>query len=237
MTVHSDAFEIYPALDIERGKLARSPQSQFNTLQDALTAYNVPGISWLHLVDLDFAYARGANQEVLQNIVDTTSLKIQISGGIKDRASFELVSQFRPARINLAPDFLHRADDLVAIFHESQIDTSFALDVADNHVVSRATGGEFGDLESVMRWLADNGCKRIVLTEAARDGKLSGVNTDLYKRCLELTDIPLVASGGISTESDIVQLADIGVAGAIIGAALHHGTINLHSAVAKLATH
>lgn len=235
MKVQSDQFEIYPALDIERGEIARSPQSQFNSVRDALIAYEIPGISWLHLVDLDLAYARGTNEEVIQTIVEASTVKIQMSGGIKDKNAFEYASRFHPDRINLAPDFLEHVDDLVEVFHDTVIETSFALDVADNRVVSRATGKEFGELESVIRWLTENGCKRIILTEASRDGRLRGVNIDLYKRCLDLTSIPLVASGGVSTESDIMQLADIGVAGAVIGAALHHGTINLQSAVASLA--
>lgn len=229
-----DGFDIYPALDIRGGSLARSPESEFQSIDDALHAFEVPGIQWLHLVDLDFTYGEGSNAGILKEIISKTVLNIQVSGGIQDAKAFDYVCQFNPQRINLAPDFLLRKDELVDALNSTEYETSFAIDLSDNIVTSRATGRIFGEVSEVIHWLSGNGCKRIVLTEVAKDGRLQGVNYELYRSVCDQTDIPIVASGGVSSIADIVELKDIGVVGAIVGAALHHGNFTLSEALNAL---
>lgn len=232
--VLSDVFEIYPALDVQDGKLARSPESRFQTITQALGAYEIQGITWLHLVDLDLAYNRGSNKETIAQIMSDTSLKVQLSGGIKTMDLFEAALEFRPSRINLAPDFLLQKVDLAVVLGNTDVEILCAIDLEDDQVVSRATGAHLGPIEPHLAWLEDHGCQQIVLTEAKRDGKLEGVNTDLYKHMRELTDMRLIASGGVSSMTDIQALADLGVAGVVVGTALHYGTINLSEVVAEL---
>jgi len=236
MKVERDIFEIIPALDIRAGALARSPQSNFRTIQDALDAFEIPGISWLHLVDLDFTHDEGSNVDLLHEVVSNTSLNIQISGGIKDMAAFEYATQFKPERINLAPDFLLHKDELVEVLNASEYQTSFAIDLIGDEVTSRATKRSFGEVSDVIQWLTSNGCERIVLTEAARDGRLQGVNHEIYRKLCDETSLPIVASGGVSSVEDIVTLKNLGVVGVIVGAALHHGTIQLSDALNALET-
>lgn len=232
--VSSDVFEIYPALDVQDGKLARSPESRFQTIAEALGAYEIPGITWLHLVDLDLAYNRGSNTETIAQVMSDTSLKVQLSGGIKTVDLFKAALEFRPSRINLAPDFLLQKVDLAVVLGNTDVEVSCAIDLEDNQLVSRATGAHFGPIEPHLAWLEEHGCQQIVLTEAKRDGKLEGVNIDLYKHMRELTGMRIVASGGVSSMTDIQALANSGVAGVIVGTALHHGTINLSEVVAEL---
>lgn len=234
MKVKRESFNIYPALDIRHGAIARTPQSNLHSIKDALRTFEIPGITWLHLVDLDFTYSEGLNTDLLHEIISDTHLKVQISGGIKDASAFEYVTQFNPHRINLAPDFLLSKDALIEALNSSQYETSFAIDVVDNVVTSRATGRNFGEVSEVIQWLSVNGCKQIVLTEAAKDGRLEGVNIEIYRQYCDETDIPIVASGGVSSVEDIQTLKDVGVVGVIVGAALHHGTITLSDAIKAL---
>lgn len=234
MKVKRESFNILPALDIRRGALARSPHSHIHTIKDALNAFEVPGITWLHLVDLDFTFQEGSNADLLHEVISNTNLNIQISGGIRDALALEYVGRFKPDRINLAPDFLLRKDELVEAMNSSQYETSFAIDLIDNVVTSRATGQHFGEVSQVIQWLAVNGCKQIVLTEILKDGRLEGVNYETYRQICHQTDIPIVASGGVSTIEDIRRLKDIGVVGVIVGAALHHGAFTLSEALKVL---
>lgn len=236
MKVERDHFEIIPALDIRGGELARSPQSNFRSIKDALDTFDIPGISWLHLVDLDFTHDEGSNADLLYEVVSNTSLNIQISGGIKDVTGFEYATQFKPQRINLAPDFLLYKDELVEVLNTSEYQTSFAIDLIGDEVTSRATKRSFGEVSGVLQWLESNGCERIVLTEAARDGRLQGVNYEIYQKLCDATSLPIVASGGVSSIEDILTLKSFGVVGVIVGAALHHGTIQLSDALNALET-
>lgn len=230
----SDSFLLYPALDIKAGVLARTPLSSLNTWSDALGAYEIPGIQWLHLVDLDFAFQQGSNQSVIEEVISKTSLKVQISGGIMNLNTLEYAKSLNPTRINLAPDFLGRKDDLSRLFSNDDYEFSFAIDVDEDVVVSRATGNVFGNARDEVRWLSENGCRCIILTDSKRDGRLQGVNLDVYKRYLDVTAVPIIASGGISSIDDVLNLAAVGVAGAVVGAALHEGVFQLSDALYAL---
>lgn len=230
----SESFLLYPALDIKNGALARTSNSSLATWREALSAYEVPGIQWLHLVDLDFAFQQGRNQSVIEDVMSSTSLKVQLSGGIKDKDAFNYALSFNPTRINLAPDFLDNKDDLSEILSENVSDVSFAIDLVEDTVVSRATGQDLGSALDAIRWLSENGCPRIILTESKRDGRLQGVNLDVYKRYREVTSMPIIASGGITSIDDVVNLANLGISGAVIGAALHQNAFHLSDALDAL---
>lgn len=232
--VTSDSFLLYPALDIKNGALARTSNSSLTTWREALTAYEVPGIQWLHLVDLDFAFQQGSNQSVLEDVMRSTSLKVQLSGGIKDKDTFDYALSFNPTRINLAPDFLRNKDDLSEILSQNFSEVSFAIDLVEDTVVSRATGQNLGTALDAIRWLSEHGCPRIILTESKRDGRLQGVNLDVYKRYRDVTPMPIIASGGITSIDEVVNLANLGISGAVIGAALHQNAFHLSEALDAL---
>lgn len=230
----SDSFLLYPALDIKDGALARTSDSSLTSWNEALTAYEIPGIHWLHLVDLDFAFQLGSNQSVIEDVMRATSLDVQLSGGIKNKSAFEYAVSLNPTRINLAPDFLRHKDDLSEILSDNDYDVSLAIDLVEDTVVSRATGQDLGSARDAIRWLSENGCRRIILTESKRDGRLQGVNLDVYKRYRDVTAVPIIASGGITSTDDVVNLANLGISGAVIGAALHQDAFKLSDALHAL---
>jgi phosphoribosylformimino-5-aminoimidazole carboxamide ribonucleotide (ProFAR) isomerase len=111
---------------------------------------------------------------------------------------------------------------------------SVSLDVSGSRLVARGTGEDVGELEQVLAELEDFGCERFVVTDVTRDGSLSGPNLGLLEQVLSLTAKLVIASGGIAELSDLealVGLRDKGLAGAILGKALHVGRFSLEQAL------
>lgn len=232
--VTTNRFEIYPALDISNGTVARVPGSGFESVEEVISHYNLPGINWIHLVDLDLAYQRGSNHELLQGIINASQQKVQLSGGIRDRESFERARAMAPDRINIAPDYLADKSDLRDILASEIPDISVAVDVDGEQVVSRASGLRYGSLANEVEWLVSNGCRTIVVTDAHRDGTMKGVRIDLYSQMVKNFGVNVIASGGISSIVDVLHLRDAGVHGVVVGTALQYGRFTLGDAINEL---
>lgn len=232
--VITDTFEIYPALDVSNGLLARVPDSEFDSVEAAISHYDLPGINWIHLVDLDLAYQQGSNYELIQAIITSSRQKIQLSGGIRNRESFEHAVAIAPDRINVAPDYLADKSDLGDILATEKIDVSVAIDLDGEQVVSRASGLRYGSLANEIEWLASNGCSTIVVTDALRDGTMQGVRVDFYSQLVNDCGMNVIASGGISSIEEILQLRDGGVRGVVVGTALQYGRFTLSDAIEQL---
>jgi len=235
---------LLPAVDVADGAAVRLVQGEAGTETsygdplDAAMAWQNGGAEWIHLVDLDAAFGRGSNRDLLADVVRKLDVAVELSGGIRDDASLEAALATGCARINLGTAALESPDwvrDAIAR-HGDKI--AVGLDVRGTTLAARGWTQEGGDLYETLARLDADGCARYVVTDVHRDGTLTGPNVDLLRNVCAATDRPVVASGGVSSLDDLRALAGltgIGVEGAIVGKALYAGAFTLPQALAAAA--
>lgn len=239
----SAALTLLPAVDVADGKAVRLTQGEAGTETnygdpvDAANEWVEQGAEWIHLVDLDAAFGRGNNYELIEVVVANTprTVHIELSGGIRDDASLAAALATGAKRINLGTAALEDPEwaDRVIASHGEQI--AVGLDVRGTTLAARGWTREGGDLWEVLARLEAAGCSRYVVTDVTKDGTLRGPNLDLLREVLARTNKPVVASGGVSSLRDLVDLrtlVPLGLEGAIVGKALYAGAFTLPEALA-----
>jgi phosphoribosylanthranilate isomerase len=234
-------LELLPAVDVQGGRAVQLTQGVAGSEKvfgDPLAAarrWQDGGAEWLHLVDLDAAFGRGSNAEVIADITAAMELKVELSGGIRDGASLERALATGCRRVNIGTAALENPDWCDRVIGEHGDRIAIGLDVRGSRLAARGWTREGGDLWETLDRLNAAGCARYVVTDVASDGMLSGPNLQLLRDVCARTDAPVVASGGISTLDDLRALRDLvplGVEGAIVGTALYVGNFTLADALA-----
>ncbi len=234
-------LELLPAVDVAAGQAVRLTQGEAGTeesfghpLQAAMDWIQA-GAEWIHLVDLDAAFGRGNNQEVIRDVIEQSGkTKIELSGGIRDDRSLEAALAMGATRVNLGTAALEDPDWTANVIAKYSEQIAVGLDVRGTTLAARGWTKEGGDLFEVLKRLEEAGCARYVVTDVTKDGTLRGPNLDLLKSVLSNTDKPVVASGGISSLEDIenlVALGPLGLEGAILGKSLYAGRFTLEQAL------
>lgn len=234
-------LELLPAVDVAGGKAVRLTQGAAGTETDyghPLTAaedWIRAGAEWIHLVDLDAAFGRGQNRDVISEVIAASAnCKIELSGGIRDSESLHRALDMGATRVNLGTAALEDPVWTAAAISEFGERIAVGLDVRGTRLAARGWTEEGGELLEILKRLEDAGCARYVVTDVTKDGTLRGPNLDLLKLVMEHTDRPVVASGGISQLSDIEDLkalTTLGLEGAILGKALYAGRFTLEEAL------
>ena len=193
------------------------------------------GAEWIHLVDLDAAFGRGSNKEVIAEVIaNAGETKIELSGGIRDSQSLEAALELGATRVNLGTAALEDPDWTAGVIANYGDKIAVGLDVRGTTLAARGWTKEGGDLFEVLKRLEEAGCARYVVTDVTKDGTLRGPNLELLKTVMEKTAKPVVASGGISSLEDIANLAalvPLGLEGAILGKSLYAGRFTLEEAL------
>ncbi len=237
-------FELLPAVDVADGQAVRLVQGAagsetfYGSPLDAALAWQADGAEWIHLVDLDAAFGRGSNIELLTEVVGKMDIKVEMSGGIRDDESLERALKTGCARVNIGTAALENPDWCSKIIREHGDKVAIGLDVRGTTLSARGWTQDGGDLFEVLSRLEADGAARYVVTDVTKDGTLQGPNIDLLRSVCAATDKPVVASGGVSSLEDVVALSklnSIGVEGAIIGKALYAGAFSLKEALAAVA--
>jgi phosphoribosylformimino-5-aminoimidazole carboxamide ribotide isomerase len=237
---------LYPAIDLKGGqcvRLVRGEMASATVFNDDPAAqarrFAAMGFQWLHIVDLDGAFAgRSVNGEAVRAIRRGVDLKLQLGGGIRDRAAIEHWLDLGIERVVLGtaalrdPDLVRRA----AKDHPGRI--IVGIDARDGLVAVEgwAETSTIGAVELAKRF-ADAGVAAIVYTDIARDGALAGVDADAVAGFAREAGLPVIASGGIAALADIAALAaraGDGIAGMICGRALYDGRIDARAALRLL---
>lgn len=237
----SPKLELLPAVDIADGQAVRlvngaaGSETSYGSPVDAALDWIRQGAEWIHLVDLDAAFGRGDNKQVLKAVMkETGGINIELSGGIRDTASLEAALELGAKRVNLGTAALEDPDWTAEVIAEYGDKIAVGLDVKGETLAARGWTSEGGNLWDVLERLEDAGCSRYVVTDVAKDGTLKGPNLELLRRVTEKTARPVVASGGVATLDDIAALRDLvphGVEGAIVGKALYSGNFTLSEAL------
>jgi len=231
---------LLPAVDVADGKAVRLVQgaagteTSYGSPLDAALAWQSGGAKWVHLVDLDAAFGRGSNRELLAEVVGRLDVAVELSGGIRDDASLKAALDTGCARVNLGTAALESPDWVRAAIAEHGDKIAVGLDVRGTTLAARGWTSEGGNLYETLARLDADGCARYVVTDVHRDGTLTGPNVELLRTVCAATDRPVVASGGVSSLDDLRVLAaltSIGVEGAIVGKALYAGAFTLPEAL------
>ncbi|MBB2912897.1 phosphoribosylanthranilate isomerase [Streptosporangium becharense] len=240
------SLELLPAVDVADGQAVRLVQGEAGTETSygdplsAALAWQEAGAEWIHLVDLDAAFGRGSNRELLAAVVGALDVKVEMSGGIRDDASLELALATGCRRVNIGTAALENPAWCSKIIAEYGDRIAIGLDVRGTTLAARGWTKEGGDLWEVLARLEADGCARYVVTDVTKDGTLRGPNLDLLREVCARTDKPVVASGGVSSLDDLRALAElvpIGVEGAIVGKALYAQAFTLEDALAAVRSH
>ena len=235
-------MEIFPAIDLKQGCAVRLSKGEIQSAKiyskdpcELAKKFEDLGAKWLHLVDLDGAFAGEAiNFKAIERIVKNTRLRVEVGGGIRDEARIKQYLNLGVDRFILGSaalknrDFVKRMAKLYRIV--------VGIDAKDGLV---ATEG-WAELSRVKatdlaRDYADAGVCAIICTDISRDGMLSGVNVEFSRSIAKACGIDTIASGGVKDMNDIIALKKAGlIAGVIVGKAYYEGTLDLKKAFEAL---
>ena len=235
---------LYPAIDLKDGQCVRllrgemqaatvfndDPAAQARAFQDA-------GCAWLHLVDLNGAFAgQPVNGAAVRAILDATTIPAQLGGGIRDMATIEGWLDKGIARVILGTVAVENPDLVREAARAFPGRVAVGLDARNGRV---ATRGWAEETEMLVTELAtrfeDAGIAAIIYTDIDRDGAMGGPNIGATAALARAVGVPVIASGGVSSLADLLALKDTGViAGAISGRALYDGKLDLKAALAAL---
>jgi 1-(5-phosphoribosyl)-5-[(5-phosphoribosylamino)methylideneamino] imidazole-4-carboxamide isomerase/N-(5'phosphoribosyl)anthranilate isomerase len=238
------SFVLLPAVDVADGRAVRLVQGEAGTETsygdplDAALEWQRLGADWIHLVDLDAAFGRGSNRDLIAAVVGRMDVAVELSGGIRDDDSLAAALATGARRVNIGTAALEDPDWVRTAIARHGDRIAVGLDVRGTTLAARGWTRPGGELFEVLARLDADGCARYVVTDVQRDGTLTGPNTDLLTAVCAATERPVVASGGVSSLDDLRALAALaaqGVEGAIVGKALYAGAFTLPDALAAVA--
>lgn len=233
-------MELIPAIDLKDGAIVRLFQGRFDAVTEyaedpelLALRYASLGAGWVHCVDLDGARAGNAgNLDIIRRIAGKLPGRVQVGGGVRDRAALERLLQAAVGRVvvgSVAIEQPERVIEWLKVFGSERL--VLALDVScegpDPMLLSRGWTEQSGvDLWQALARFQAAGARHVLCTDVSRDGALTGPNVDLYRDCVSrFPDLCFQASGGVRDVDDLKQLADAGAGAAIVGRALLEGRI------------
>ncbi len=234
-------FELLPAVDIKQGKAVRLKQGEISDK----TVYGSPvecaldfqnsGADWLHLVDLDAAFGVGSNAEIVLEVINSLNIKVELSGGIRTDESLAKALATNCDRVILGTAALEDPSWSSKVIKKYGEKIAVSLDVRGETLAARGWVREGGNLYEAITRLASAGCAMFIVTDISKDGTLQGPNFELLEKVCKFSQVPVIASGGVSSLADLkklISMQDIGIKGAIVGKALYEGAFTVEEALA-----
>ncbi len=234
-------MEIWPAIDICRGKCVRLMQGDYGretVFGDDPAAmarrWVDEGAEYLHLVDLDGARdAAVANRDAVAAIVAAVDVPCELGGGVRDETTIRSLLELGLTRLVIGTRALKEPDWFRQMCRQFPQRLVLGIDARDGLV---ATDGWLETSETpateLARQLSGEPVAAIVYTDIAKDGMMAGANAPAMEAMQRAVDCPVVASGGVTTVDDVRRLAEAGMSGCIIGRALYEGTVTIGEALA-----
>ena len=229
-------LELLPAIDVTGGQAVRLSsrsidEGSWGSPIDVARSFDEAGARWVHLVDLDLAFGRGENSELLARVIREVPVRVELSGGITSRAAIEAGLAMGPERVNIATQALEDIDAVCEVVDTFGERVAVCLDVRGDRLAARGGSGEGGNVWEALRVLNEAGVARLVVTDVTRDGQMNGSNRDLLARVADQSSARIIASGGVNSLADIEALRALGIEGAIVGKALYQGAFALADAL------
>jgi phosphoribosylformimino-5-aminoimidazole carboxamide ribotide isomerase len=237
----SEAMQIWPAIDLRGGKCVRLQQGDYNREtvfgeDPAAMArhWTDQGAEFLHLVDLDGARdGRPTNLPAIRAIVEAVDVPCELGGGVRDEETIASLLELGVARLVIGTKALAEPDWFRSMCRRFPGRLVLGIDARDGRV---ATEGWLETSEALATELAaqyqDEPLAALIYTDIATDGMLAGPNLAAMQEMRSAVKLPVIASGGVTSASDVTALANLPVAGCIIGRALYEGKLQLADALA-----
>ncbi|MFN3954408.1 MAG: 1-(5-phosphoribosyl)-5-[(5-phosphoribosylamino)methylideneamino]imidazole-4-carboxamide isomerase [Pararhodobacter sp.] len=236
---------LYPAIDLKDGqcvRLYKGAMDQATVFNDdpaaQARAFAAQGAEWLHLVDLNGAFAgTPVNAAAVDAILGALSIPCQLGGGIRDMATIEMWLAKGLARVILGTVAVENPDLVRQAARAFPGQVAVGIDARDGRVATRGWAEETAlEVTQLARAFEDAGVAAIIYTDINRDGAMQGPNIAATAALARAVSIPVIASGGVSSLDDLIALRDCGAPldGAISGRALYDGKLDLAQAMAVL---
>ncbi len=237
-------MKIWPAIDLRGGNCVRLKQGDYN--QETIFGDNPgamarqwseQGAECMHLVDLDGARdGLWINQDAVRSIIEAISVPCQLGGGVREESTIELLLGLGVSRLIIGTKALKEPEWFSSMVEKFPHKLALGIDARDGMV---ATDGWLETSETTAISLAQQFNSQpvaaIIYTDISRDGMMQGANIAGMSEMKQATNIPVIASGGVTTLEDVKQLREAGLDGAIIGRSLYDGVIDLKDAIALAA--
>ncbi len=238
---------LYPAIDLKDGqavRLYKGDMDQATVFNDdpaaQAEAFVAAGCEWLHLVDLNGAFAgTPVNAAAVEAILARTGVPAQLGGGIRDMATIERWLDRGLARVILGTVAVEKPQLVREAARAFPGQVAVGIDARDGRVATEGWAHETGvQATDLARSYEDAGVAAIIYTDIDRDGAMGGPNIPATAALAQAVSIPVIASGGVSSLADLIALRDCGAPlnGAISGRALYDGALDLQEALATLKT-
>lgn len=236
-------MEVIPAIDVLGGKCVRLYQGDYGQVQtfdenpvDVARRWEDEGATRLHVVDLDGAKAgQSVNLQTIAAIVRAVSVPVQVGGGLRDRSSITSLLNVGVQRVIVGTVAVEQPDLVTQLCQELPDQIVVGIDARNGKVATRGwlETSEVLATELAQR-MATAGAAAIIYTDIYRDGTLQGPNLEALRELATAIEIPVIASGGVSSVRDLLSLLgleSLGVVGAIVGRALYTGEVSLKEAL------
>lgn len=230
---------IYPAIDIIDGKCVRLSQGKFDQvsvygddLVEIAMKWKSSGAKWLHMVDLDGARGKkNSNPEKIKEVVNATGLLIEVGGGIRNMSSLENILNSGVSRAIIGTAAVKNPEFLKKAVREYGSKIAVGIDAKDGMVAIDGWENK-STLEALefAKAVEEVGVKTIIYTDISRDGMMLGPNINAMLAMKKAVSMEVIASGGVSSIEDLIELDKIDMPGAIVGKALYNGAIDLQKA-------
>lgn len=236
---------LYPAIDLKDGQCVRLVQGEMDRATvfsdspaDQALAFQAAGCEWLHLVDLNGAFAgEPVNAAAVKAILAAVDVPTQLGGGIRDMATIAVWLQAGLSRVILGTVAVENPALVREAAREFPGQVAVGIDAREGRVATKGWAEETDVMVTdLARSFEDAGVAAIIYTDIMRDGAMQGVNVEATAALARSVSIPVIASGGVSSIKDLIDLQTCGVAlnGVISGRALYDGAIDLAEALAVL---
>ena len=232
---------LLPAIDLHQGQCVRLLRGDYDTAQvvaadpvETARAFEEQGAGWLHVVDLDGA-KEGApkNAELIAQVVERTGLQVEVGGGIRNMATVDRYMELGAARVILGSAALRDPQFVAEAVKRYGKRVAVGIDALGGKVAAEGWLEQSQvDYLELARRMEDLGVQYLICTDISQDGTLAGPNLTMLDQLNQAVSCHVVASGGVSSLLDIVNLYDLGLYGAIAGKALYTGALDLRAAIA-----
>ncbi len=235
-------MRIIPAIDIIEGKCVRLSKGDYNTKKiynenplEVAKNFEAHGIQYLHLVDLDGAKSKNiVNHKILEEIASKTNLKVDFGGGLKTDKDLQIAFECGAHQITGGSIAVKDPDIFKSWIQKFGSEKIILGADAKNEKIAVSGWEEESSKELIpfIQEYQEEGINYVICTDISKDGMLEGPSFEVYRRILEETSsedkkLKLIASGGISTFSELPELAELGCEGTIIGKAIYEGRIQM----------
>jgi phosphoribosylformimino-5-aminoimidazole carboxamide ribotide isomerase len=233
------SFEVVPAVDMQDGQVVqlvggeRGTETSYGDPTEAARRWVDSGAETLHLVDLDGAFeGERANADAVEAIVEAVDVDVQLGGGIRTVDDAVGLLEAGVDRVILGTAAVETPEIVGEISAEFPGSVMVSLDAKGGEVVvSGWTEGTGLDPAEAAERYEREGAGAILFTDVDVEGQLSGVRREPVERVVEAVDVPVVASGGVSTLDDVRTLREAGAAAVVVGTALYEGRFTLRDAM------